>query len=129
MIEYVDFVAARADYYKENTEPLKVTFNADEGELIGDEALVESFTLRVNEKRKSRTDRVKKLEGFDYNGVMCSATQRDQSGLTAIFVAIQSGLADDIDFVFENNSKLTITADNLGDFSPEWTAFRQSFFK
>ncbi len=69
-----------------------------------------------------------KLSGFDYNGVMCSATREDQNGLVAILVASGAGLITETNFKFENGAELVLNASNIGDFSQKWTVFRQSFF-
>lgn len=74
-----------------------------------------------------------KMTGVEILGVMCSATGKDQAGLSAIAVGsmraqLTGGVFADTDFQFENGSKLTITAANFADIEAIWTPFRQSFF-
>lgn len=73
---------------------------------------------------------IRKLQGFAFDGVMCSATSQDQSGLTAVFLAIQmQGAAFPATrFEFENGSALVIHLGNWKAFAATWIAFRQSFF-
>jgi hypothetical protein len=75
----------------------------------------------------------KKLTGVEILGVMCSATGKDQAGLSAVAVGamraqLAGGTFADTAFEFENGSKLTITAANFADIEAIWTPFRQSFF-
>ena len=74
---------------------------------------------------------VQKRIGVEFDGVMCSATAQDQTGLMAVFTAIQ---VQGVHFVptrfeFENGSVLTITSQNYQAFMAKWLPFRQSFFR
>jgi hypothetical protein len=74
-----------------------------------------------------------KLAGVMIEGVMCSATGKDQAGLSAVAVgamrAEQAGQTfADTAFRFENGAVLTITPENFGAIEAIWTPFRQSFF-
>ena len=73
----------------------------------------------------------RKLAGFEFDGVMCSATSADQAGLTAVFLAIQLRGQDflPVRFEFENGSALVITEANHESFIARWLPFRQSFFR
>ncbi len=77
---------------------------------------------------KPLTDREKKYQGFEYEGIMCSVTKGDQSGLTSVLVGFQSGLINKTPFEFENGSILILAQDNINDFAKKWSAFRQQFF-
>ncbi len=71
-----------------------------------------------------------KLTGIEFDGVMCSATRDDQSGLMAALMAsqMQGDAFKPTNFFFSNGSKLVITKDNLPAFIAVWMPFRQSFF-
>jgi hypothetical protein len=74
-----------------------------------------------------------KLTGVEILGVMCSATGKDQAGLTAVAVGsmraqLTGGVFADTAFQFENGSELIITAANFADIEAIWTPFRQSFY-
>jgi hypothetical protein len=71
-----------------------------------------------------------KLVGVEFDGVMCSATKDDQSGLTAVLLAVQLQGANfpPTNFYFENGSQLVITKENVQSFMDVWIPFRQSFF-
>jgi hypothetical protein len=71
-----------------------------------------------------------KLTGIEFDGVMCSATRDDQSGLMAVLMAsqMQGDAFKPTNFFFSNGSKLVITKDNLPAFIAVWMPFRQSFF-
>ena len=74
-----------------------------------------------------------KLSGIEILGVMCSATGKDQAGLTAVAVgAMRAQLAGQsfapTNFTFENGTELVITPDNFAEIEAIWTPFRQSFF-
>lgn len=71
-----------------------------------------------------------KLAGIEFDGVMCSATKDDQTGLMAVLLAIQlQGAAfPPTRFEFENGNTLVITLANYQAFMAVWLPFRQSFF-
>ena len=71
-----------------------------------------------------------KLVGIEFEGVMCSATGNDQSGLVAVMMAIQlQGQAfQPTRFEFDNGNSLVITIANYQAFMAVWMPFRQSFF-
>jgi hypothetical protein len=75
-------------------------------------------------------DSIKKRIGFEFEGVMCSATSQDQAGLTAVLLSIQVQGAKfrPTRFAFENGSTLVITLENYQAFMDAWVPFRQSFF-
>ena len=77
----------------------------------------------------------KKVQGIEFEGVMCSATKDDQSGLTGMWMQYESlkavGKADELvpqAFHFENGSVLVLTKDNIEAFRAVWLPFRMSFF-
>lgn len=75
--------------------------------------------------------RIAKLIGVEFNGVMCSATSQDQSGLTAVLLSIQMQGTNfpATRFEFENGSTLVISLANYQAFAAVWIPFRQSFFR
>lgn len=68
-----------------------------------------------------------KLIGVEYDGVMCSATAKDQFGLQGLRSYIERGFTPP-PFEFDNGNKYHITADNLDSFESVWLPFRLSFF-
>lgn len=72
-----------------------------------------------------------KLTGVEFNGVLCSATSKDQNGVTAVLVAqqLQGQNFEPTEFEFENGNKLVLTSQNIQNFMAAWLPFRQSFFK
>ena len=71
-----------------------------------------------------------KMNGIEFEGVMCSATLTDQSGLIAVLTAynLQGEAFHPTRFDFANGSKLVITKENILDFVAVWMPFRQGFF-
>ena len=72
------------------------------------------------------TGRELKLEGVDFEGVMCSATKEDMWGLSAVEGWVIAG--NDTPFNFENGSVLILTAENYAAFRAIWIPFRAGFF-
>jgi hypothetical protein len=98
-------------------------FNAQTGELVILDEDAPSFPAIAEAPNP-------KLVGVEFQGVMCSATGNDQSGLTAVFTAIQvQGAAFPATrFEFDNGNALVITTANYQAFMDVWLPFRQSFF-
>lgn len=74
-----------------------------------------------------------KLTGVEILGVMCSATGKDQAGLSAVAIgAMRAKIKGEVfaptAFKFENGAELVITPDNFNEIEAIWTPFRQSFF-
>ena len=71
-----------------------------------------------------------KVTGIEINGVMCSATKDDQSGLIAVLTAyqLQGEAFKPTLFEFSNGSSLLVTKDNIKTLIGKWLPFRQSFF-
>ena len=67
-----------------------------------------------------------KLEGVEFDGVMCSATSEDMWGLASIKEWIRAGQTTN--FKFHNGNVLELTKDNLDEFESVWVPFRASFF-
>ena len=89
----------------------------------------------INAKKDATllAEKQSKLTGIEILGVMCSATSKDQAGLTAVAVgAMRSKMAGQsfapTNFTFENGTELVITPDNFAEIEAIWTPFRQSFF-
>lgn len=82
------------------------------------------------EKQAKIALRQQKVTGFDFGGVMCSATGEDQNGLMAI--AYKFNLLGDsftpTRMDFENGNSLVITKDNFVDFQTAWMQFRDQFY-
>lgn len=72
-----------------------------------------------------------KFVGVAFDGVMCSATEADQNGLSAVLMAIQFQGANfpPTRFYFANGNTLVITLANYQAFAAVWLPFRQSFFQ
>lgn len=75
----------------------------------------------------------RKLEGIEFEGVMCSATGQDQAGLLAVLNDIQMALTlgepySGTGFIFENGSVLNLHPGNAFAFAKVWRPFRRSFF-
>lgn len=68
----------------------------------------------------------RKLQGIEFEGVMCSATKADYWGLGVAFETIKAGLSTN--WNFENGSTLLLTPDNIDAFKAVWLPFRMSFF-
>lgn len=81
------------------------------------------------DKAAARID--KKIQGVEFEGVMCSATAADQAGLAAVLLAIQlQGAAfKPTRFYFENGNTLVVTLGNWQALANVWLPFRQSFFE
>ena len=71
--------------------------------------------------------KIAKLNGIEFNGVMCSATKEDQWGLASIKFYVVNGQS--INFEFENGTSLLLTPDNIEYFEALWFPFRLGFFK
>lgn len=67
-----------------------------------------------------------KLEGVDFDGVMCSATSEDMWGLASIKDWIRAGQSTN--FEFQNGNVLTLDSSNIDAFEAVWVPFRASFF-
>ncbi|MDX5413413.1 MAG: hypothetical protein LPK02_10245, partial [Rhodobacterales bacterium] len=66
-----------------------------------------------------------KLIGIEFEGVMCSATAKDQNGLAAVLMAIQLQGATfrPTRFFFENGNTLVISLENYEAFAAVWLPF------
>jgi hypothetical protein len=96
--------------------------------------------IREAEAEVERDERValaesnaQKLAGVLIEGVMCSATGKDQAGLLAVATEITfkrgvGQVAADTKFYFENGNTLVITDGNFDQAYSTWAPFRQSFF-
>lgn len=76
------------------------------------------------DKPKSEKDR--KLEGVEFQGVMCSATKEDMWGLASIAPWVAAG--NNTSFEFDNGNTLILTPENYQEFTLVWGQFRASFF-
>lgn len=73
------------------------------------------------------SDHDEKIKGVEFEGVMCSATAMDSSGLMEAREWVLAG--NTTVFEFENGSELRLTPDNIGLFEATYKPFRASFFK
>lgn len=76
---------------------------------------------------KKAADTAVKLEGVEFEGVMCSATKEDFWGLASVKPWIAGGQS--VPFHFDNGSVLLITPENIEAFEAVWPPFRASFFE
>lgn len=75
----------------------------------------------------------RKMRGVEFDGVMCSATGQDQSGLMAVLTGIELAKAIGSDygttgFIFENGTRINISTQNAYQLAAVWVPFRKSFF-
>lgn len=75
----------------------------------------------------------RKLDGIEFEEVMCSATADDQHGLNAVWTQyalakMQQQPMPPVYFHFANSNKLLLTEDNIEAFKAVWLPFRMSFF-
>lgn len=71
-----------------------------------------------------------KLQGFEFEGVNCSATKEDQNNVIAVLNSyqLQKENFPKIKFTFANGQVLIIHKNNVADFLAAFLSFRQSFF-
>lgn len=74
-----------------------------------------------------------KMVGVEILGVMCSATNQDQSGLSAVALGVTIARSNGqtfpaTRFEFANGNSLVITDANFNAIYSAWVPFRQSFF-
>lgn len=87
------------------------------------------MNLSLNTDKKAEIDKPKKkLEGVEFEGVMCSATESDQNGLLAMYPFIKSGQLSP-NFNFENGTVLKLDSNNIDALLAVWSPFRESFFQ
>jgi len=85
------------------------------------------MSLSVNAAKKTDIDKPKKkLEGVEFEGVMCSATAQDMWGLSSIKDDVRAGLTTP--FQFDNGNVVVLGPHNIDDFESVWKPFRASFF-
>lgn len=70
---------------------------------------------------------VAKLQGVEFDGVMCSATAQDMWGLKSVEDWIRGGASTN--FKFDNGNTLLLSAENIDAFYAVWVPFRASFFE
>lgn len=126
-IKESDYLKTRELMFAEGVNP-NVTFDPENAQILGEEQDVDEFLANLELVAKAIADAEAKMTGFDYNGVMCSATAEDQHGLTDILAGMQNNLLTETPFKFENGSVLVLTAETINEFATTWSAFRQSFF-
>lgn len=98
-------------------------------EIIRDDSVL----IMLDNMRKKQLIDNEKLKGILFENVMCSATESDQNGLSAVLLKytiakMENRRMNDINFKFSNGNLLTLTHDNIEAFDHVWTPFRQSFF-
>ena len=98
---------------------------------IPSQALQDQWTAEYNtyllEQKVKSTNEALKLQGVEFEGVMCSATAEDMWGLASIKSFIEAG--NSTNFHFDNGSILRLTPQNIAAFEAVWVPFRQSFFQ
>lgn len=79
------------------------------------------------EKEAKEAERQAKLDGVEFEGVMCSVHKEDQWGLDSIATKVRAG--QPIPFHFKNGNVLVLTPQNIDAFEQVWVAYRMSFFQ
>ena len=121
----------RGEAHAETGASISVAFTPERlAERIADD---EQSVIDDAAEEVERTKRAQKKAGIDFGGSMLSATSTDQSGLTAVAMAVvlarqNSQVIKPIKFQFENGTKLTITDSNFDALYATWAPFRQLFF-
>jgi hypothetical protein len=95
-------------------------------DTIDDDLFIINRVHDTEPKPKDDIDRIKKLEGVEFNGVKCSATKEDMWGLSSVEALVRSGTA--INFNFDSGEALLLTPINIDEFQAVWVPFRMSFF-
>lgn len=83
---------------------------------------------QILDDEKKDAEREEKLAGVEYNNIMCSATWKDQFGLTGHRMLLKEGI-NLPPFEFENGSRLLLTSENIDEFMAVWLPFRTKFFE
>jgi hypothetical protein len=95
-------------------------------DTIDDDLFIINRVHDTEPKPKDDIDRIKKLEGVEFNGVKCSATKEDMWGLSSVEALVRSGTP--INFNFDSGETLLLTPANIDEFQAVWVPFRMSFF-
>lgn len=89
--------------------------------------------VQRQESKQKLEQEAAKLAGIEINGVMCSATKDDQTGLVAVERFFNLSRSAGVTpaptvFRFANGNTLEITDVNFDAIYAAWVSFRQSFF-
>jgi hypothetical protein len=95
-------------------------------DAIDDDLFIINRVHDTEPKPKDEIDKIKKLEGIEFNGVKCSATKEDMWGLSSVESLVRSGTP--INFNFDSGETLLLTPENIDGFQAVWVPFRMSFF-
>ena len=71
-------------------------------------------------------EKMLKLVGVEFEGVMCSVTKEDMWGISSLLPIIQAG--HDLTFEFKNGNFLDLNSLNIQLFMDVWLPFRTKFF-
>ena len=82
----------------------------------------------IDPTKKAEIDKPKlKMQGIEFEGVMCSATAADQWGLKSVEDDVKVD-GNSVPFHFENGNVLVLTPANFDAFKAVWKPFRRTFF-
>lgn len=116
------------DYYETKVAPIsnRVIQLETFTDIIDDDTFTINRVYDTKPKPAKELDRMDKLTGVEFNGVMCSATKYDMWGLGVASDYIRSG--NNVMWDFENGNQVLLTAANIDDFYAVWLPFRLGFF-
>lgn len=100
----------------------------DDWVIIAPDDLQGEIDKKIPEPSQEVKDQLRKLEGVDFEGTMCSATESDQNGLLCMYPFIKAKQMSP-NFKFENGSRLRLTDENIDGLLAVWGPFRNSFFE
>lgn len=115
-----------SEFEKDSDQYNKLIEQGVEIELISDDVKSELAAEKAAAE-KAANDRALKMQGVEFDGVMCSATHKDQSGLLAVARLIEKQGISTM-FEFQNGSNLLLSPSNIAEFEAVWTPFRMGFF-
>lgn len=97
------------------------------GEPISEE-IINAEVERLKQAKEERVSNSElKLDGVEFEGVMCSATGEDHMGMLAVKNYVKTQDKPTI-FLFANGNSLKVTPENIDAFEAVWADFRASFF-
>lgn len=118
------------------SEPIQVELLPVDGEDAPVDTYAEQHAHWVSNEPARKDDKVLsdyaghvkwlKMQGVEFDGVMCSATKEDMWGLNSVEAFVKTG--NPVNFEFDNGNILKLTAKNIDAFYKVWAPFRASFF-
>ena len=96
--------------------------------FVDDEFYSNHFDSLVSKKQvNTRVDL--KIEGFLFEGVRCSANERDRAGILEVMSGLNAGIFENTCFLFSNGNSISLHLDNKDNFFKLYSQFRQSLFR